>query len=705
MRKSWLSALTALLALALLLLGSTAWMEEAEAPEAIEGALEEAEPFLLGEDESEAQETVEAPPVPAEMAGSVALTEDYFPDPAFRDYLALYFEVEEGDVLNRSLLEEVTLIAFDFDDDISALLGLTVEFQDQWNETFGPYADQIHSLAGIEHFPNLSILICSNCPHLTDLDLFQNTELMFVDVSSCGLRALNAAGCSSLAFLYCDDNPLRDLDLKGCGTLVYLNCTDNDLETLDISDSPALLSIAFDKYRVADGYALTSSDGFEMAVHCDPGVSLIPVDDYTPLIMSGSMVSEMNAGEQQRIVLDAMPVTSFSSNKTQVATVDGAGILTAHQEGKATISLKSGGKTYKLTLTVVDPNKPTDFDLAAPEGDMDYRQPCQIVTRMLPEGTSAQIEWEVSPSKGVTITDEGLMTVAETGKYTVTARVPVRGGKTVKRKVKLKFVDPTYPTKLVLNQADVKNHDMREDLTLDQWTLEPEGTAEDVVIWTASPKDAVEIKDNVIHPLKEGKVTITGAASKNKKAKATFKMTIVDYEKPTSVVLTPGAKSVTIDLTEVLPISAALEPAGTARGNVIFELNSSKYATLEDGVLKPLREGSVTVKAYVEAYPKVKAKLKVAIKDLKAPKKIEIEQGKSATLGVNQTLTLTTKVTPTGAGYEPRCNLTWSEPKPAGVVSFDPATGQVRALAPGKARITVTTDNKKKASITIKVTE
>ena len=98
--------------------------------------------------------------------------------------------------------------------------------------------------------------------------------------------------------------------------------------------------------------------------------------------------------------------------------------------------------------------------------------------------------------------------------------------------------------------------------------------------------------------------------------------------------------------------------------------------------------------------PKPTATPKASVKPTatsKAPTAIKITQGKKKTMKVGKKLTLKVKLTPSKA----KTKLTWkSSNKKVATVS---SKGVVKAKKPGKAKITVTTANNKKATITITV--
>ena len=166
----------------------------------------------------------------------VPITEENFPDPAFRGFIA------RKDINHDSVLDSIE----------------TADITTLYCSNIG-----IVSLKGIENFNNLNILDC-NYNHLTELDLsglvhlrtlnckynqlgtlkFSScTALSSLDCSANQLTALDLSGCSSLSSIDCSANQLTALGLSGCTAMSSLNCSNNQLTALDFSDSTALSSL------------------------------------------------------------------------------------------------------------------------------------------------------------------------------------------------------------------------------------------------------------------------------------------------------------------------------------------------------------------------------------------------------------------------------------------------------------------------------
>lgn len=95
------------------------------------------------------------------------------------------------------------------------------------------------SLDGLEAFPNLQVLNCSDNA-LTELDLSANRNLVHLSCSFNRLTQLDLTDMSQLISLNCEMNRLTSLTLTGCSRLSSLYCRNNRLDRLDLSDNRAL---------------------------------------------------------------------------------------------------------------------------------------------------------------------------------------------------------------------------------------------------------------------------------------------------------------------------------------------------------------------------------------------------------------------------------------------------------------------------------
>ena len=220
-----------------------------------------------------------------------------------------------------------------------------------------------------------------------------------------------------------------------------------------------------------------------------------------------------------------------------------------------------------------------------------------------------------------------------------------------------------------------------------QLTTALEGTAK----WTSSkPKVATVDESGNVTAIREGKATIR--AKVGKKA-VKVKLKVVDPLKPTSVSL--GAeKQIQINLQDSVTLIPILTPA-TAQASYTWKSSRKKVVAVDNGVLTPLSEGTSTIT--VKTHNKKSARVKVKVVDPYKPDSVALDVSGTVTLKPGESFTLTPSLSPVTA----RAAYTWKSSKP-GVAAVD-QSGTVTAAGKGTAKISVTTQNKKKASIKVRV--
>ena len=107
--------------------------------------------------------------------------------------------------------------------------------------------ENITSLEGIEHFDNLTALICSGSSgtfgQLTELDLSHNLALASLNCRNNQLTSLDLSNIASLNYLNCGDNQLSSLDVSHNTALTSLRCAYNQLTSLDVSQNSVLIDL------------------------------------------------------------------------------------------------------------------------------------------------------------------------------------------------------------------------------------------------------------------------------------------------------------------------------------------------------------------------------------------------------------------------------------------------------------------------------
>jgi uncharacterized protein YhbP (UPF0306 family) len=183
----------------------------------------------------------------------LAIDETNFPDPNFRGYVATNLDTDHSGWLTDEERLAVTQISCGAED-IASLRGIQffpeltyLDCSD--NELDGEldltgnlklqtvicsYNSDLDDL-NVEGLTELFTLSFSDCENLSSPDLSTNIGLHVLDCSGCQLSALDLSANRELTVLRCFNNHLSELDLSAQTELRQLYCSSNELETLDVT--------------------------------------------------------------------------------------------------------------------------------------------------------------------------------------------------------------------------------------------------------------------------------------------------------------------------------------------------------------------------------------------------------------------------------------------------------------------------------------
>ena len=144
----------------------------------------------------------------------VAITDETFPDPAFRTYVSEEFDKDHDGILS---VDEIVLA------------------RNIWADGLG-----IKSLKGIEYLVELRGLYASH-NELTELDLSGNQEITGVWVAYNNFTSLDFSSTPTLEWVYCFYCPyLTNLNVTGNPEMSYIECNSSPVGNLDLSQNPKL---------------------------------------------------------------------------------------------------------------------------------------------------------------------------------------------------------------------------------------------------------------------------------------------------------------------------------------------------------------------------------------------------------------------------------------------------------------------------------
>ena len=373
-----------------------------------------------------------------------------------------------------------------------------------------------------------------------------------------------------------------------------------------------------------------------------------------------------------------IPQLVWSSSDYTVAGVDDNGVVTAHLEGKATITVKTAdGRLSASCQVTVSAVHVTSVKISAPATTMGVGETMQLSATVLPENAAdKKIYWSTNNPNVATVDLNGLVTAVGGGTVEIccsprddtSGEIHDQVTITVIQKVKGVTLTPSDVT-ISLNRG--------YQLTA---SVIPGDANDKTVYWSSSDPDVVEVNNNgYIYGLELGSADVT-VTTRDGGYHKTCHVT-VDVVHPEQVsVISPREQ---IHWGQYVQMSTSFEPADTTNKNVTWSSSDESIAVVdENGRVTGVGEGIVTITATAEDNGKTgSASLTVEFTHVQgvsiAEEEIEIASGRTKKLNVT--------VEPYNASNP---QLVYESGDPA-VVTVD-ETGRITAVAEGEATVTVT---------------
>lgn len=396
-------------------------------------------------------------------------------------------------------------------------------------------------------------------------------------------------------------------------------------------------------------------------------------------------------------------VTYKSSNK-KVATVSSKGKVTAKKTGKATITVTSkSNKKVKAKCTVTVTKGVEEIQTAA--------------TIVMQKGKWVNLRYDITPNKGVNkkvtfksskpsvvkVSKKGKLTAKKVGKAKVTIQSADGGAKKVVNVTVKKKIKPV--TKVTLDKTKLSLLNGSSD-TLHA-TVAPSNATRKKVYFVSSDTSIARVNNaGRVVAKGDGTAKIYAYASDSMANRAVCTVTVTSPSP--NVVPGGGVKvtGVTLDRTSLVmtaggnteQLKAIVAPADATNPAVVWESSDTTTATVENGLVTPLRAGTTTISA-TTVDGGFKASCEVVVNAQYIPVEGVILAPSMALEVGDITDPVVMAVIPTNATNQA---VTWStsDSKIATVSEY----GEVTAVAKGTATVTVTTaDGEKKANCEVTV--
>ena len=393
---------------------------------------------------------------------------------------------------------------------------------------------------------------------------------------------------------------------------------------------------------------------------------------------------------------------TWSSDKTEIATVDGAGRVTAVKSGEAvvTVTTEDGGKTATCKVTVKAKTvSVTEVTLDKTELTLTEGEAETLTATVKPDNAdNKKVKWSSDKTEIATVDGAGKVTAVKAGEAVVTVTTE-DGGKTASCKVtvKAKAVNVTEvtldKTELTLTEGET------ETLTA---TVKPDNADNRKVTWSSDKTEIATVGgDGKVTAVKAGEAVVTVTTEDGGKT-ATCKVTV----KAKAV----GVTEVALDKTELTltegeteTLTATVKPDNADNRKVTWSSDKTEIATVGgDGKVTAVKAGEAVVTVTTEDGGKT-ATCKVTVKAKAVPVTgVEVNPW-AMTLSVRGTSKLFYTIRPADATNQ---NVKWESESPS-VATVD-SEGNVQGVAAGTAKICVTTEDggfKSYCTVTVKKAE
>lgn len=239
---------------------------------------------------------------------------------------------------------------------------------------------------------------------------------------------------------------------------------------------------------------------------------------YVPLtaVALSETSIEITEGETQQLKPVFTPENAsnqnvtWKSSSTAVATVSSTGLVTAVQEGTATITVttEEGGKTATCQVTVKKKVIPvTSVSLDKSTLTLTEEETYQLTATIDPaDATNQNVSWTSDDTAVATVSSEGLVTAVQAGTATITVTTE-DGGKTATCRVTVKMKEiPVTDVFLDYAEATLTEGDTLQLMA----TVSPSDATNQNVSWESSDTFVATVSDSgLITAVSEGTATIT----------------------------------------------------------------------------------------------------------------------------------------------------------------------------------------------------
>lgn len=379
---------------------------------------------------------------------------------------------------------------------------------------------------------------------------------------------------------------------------------------------------------------------------------------------------------------NAAQTVTWTSSDENIATVTG-GIVTGVAVGTVTItatSTKDNTKSDTYSIEV-KPIKVTGITVAPATQSLSVGGTVQLSATVSPaNATDKTYEWSSDDETVVTVDADGLVTALKIG--TCTIKATAKDGSAASGSCVITVAATQVTSISVLPESATIKVGATQQLTA---SVLPNDATDKTYTWSSTATDVATVSaDGLVTAIKAGSATIKATANDGSGVVGECAVTVENIM-PTDITMATSLGFTVGD--EAKTLTPTFTPANTTDQTVTWTSSDEAVATVVNGVVTPIGEGTCTVTATSNADNSVKAVCNVsvvastvAVESVSLPATQDVYFGKTATL--------TATVTPDDATNKA---VSW-ESSDAETVSVD-ANGVVTGNKIGSATITVTTED------------
>ena len=477
-------------------------------------------------------------------------------------------------------------------------------------------------------------------------------------------------------------------DLQLTATVAPDDATNKNVTWSSSNDKIATVDQTGKVTAVAAGFAtitVTTEDGGKTAT-CEV-TTTVPVTGVTLDKTSATMVE----GDQLDLVATVTPdnateqSVTWSSDKEDIAIVNGSGKVTAKAPGVAVITVTTvdGSKTATCQITVEKKIiLPTSISMAASLGFVDGGEAQTLTATVLPaDADDKTIVWSSSNENVATVVD-GVVTPVGVGNCVITAKCVADNNVTAECAVTV-TASTVAVTGVSLDQATLEITE-GEHASL-KATVTPADATNQNLIWSSDAEAIATVENGVVNAVKAGSAVITVKTEDGDFTASCIVMVNAAVIAVEGVTL--DKESVDLTVGGDITLTATVKPDDATDKEVSWTTSNDKVATVENGKVTAVGAGDATITVTTKDGG-FTATCKVTVTNaVIAVTGVTLDK-ESAELTIGQTLKLVAEVAPENASNK---TVTWSSD--ASSIAKVDQSGTVTAIAEGSATITVETED------------